>query len=405
MPSATVEPSSPTRAQARPGPAPKVRFLPAALVRARAAALDPYNCLDLDRTARMSMYGILAFYDRHKPLDAVFARRETLLAETMLGSLPTLFRGLATLEKQGYITREQGRRLSRAEYGQYAISRIWLTRKALVMLGLPVPAVLDGARQGKIDEEAMAWGDQPTVRVDGESAGLPEDVVFQEADLVEHQVDYPQRPSLSLIDGIQESERSPGLQLPKVEQPLSVQGKTERPGGVGESSAKTDGKSRLPAELVPLMELGVSKARICLLMRIARQAGNAGKLGDAVKLVWGRICTKRGKEVFAYLAAVVRQQRDFARTLMIQAPNPTTVTASEGQRLGDKLRDLLGRCSGMEVIGRAGRMLGILRVSGESGYIEGYDETGVRRTMPANVRFAKAVEEGSLLLRPARVWA
>lgn len=405
MPSQTVEPSSPTRAQARPGAAPKARFLPAALVRARAAAMDPLNCLDLDRTARMSMYGILAFYDRHKPLDAVFAKRETLLAEAMLGSLPTLFRGLATLEKQGYITREQGRRLSRAEYGQYSISRIWLTRKALVMLGLPVPAVLDGAGQGKIDEDAAAWGELPTVRIDRESEGLPEHQVFEEADLVELKVDYPQGRSLVVRDGIQDSERSTGLQLLTGEQPLNANVKAERAGGVGESSEKTDGKTRLPAELTPLMELGVSKSRICLLMRIARQAGNAGKLGEAVRLVWGRICTKRGKEVFAYLAAVVRQQRDFARTLMIQAPDPAAVTATEGQRLGDKLRDLLARCSGMEVIGRAGRLLGILRASGDAGYIEGYDDQGVRRTMPANVRFAKAVEEGSLLLRPARTWA
>lgn len=405
MPSSTVEPSSPTRAQPRPGPAPKARFLPAALVRARAAAMDPHNCLDLDRTARMSLYGILAFYDRSKPLDAVFARRETLLAEAMLGSLPTLFRGLATLQKQGYIRREQGRRLSRAEYGQYSISRIWLTRKALVMLGLPVPAVLDGAGQGKVDEDAAAWGELPTVRIDGESEGLPEHQVFEEADLVELKADYPQRPSLAVSDGIQNCERTPGLQLSSKEQPLSASSKTERSGGVGESSEKTDGKTRLPAELVPLMELGVSKSRICLLMRIARQAGNAGKLGEAVRLVWGRICGKRGKEVFAYLAAVVRQQRDFARTLMIQAPDPAVVTASEGQRLGDKLRDLLGRCAGMEVIGRAGRLLGILRTSGDMGYIEGYDDQGIRRTMPANVRFAKAVEEGALLLRPARTWA
>lgn len=404
MPFTTVEPSSPSRAQTRPGPAPKVRFLPAALVRARAAALDPYNCLDLDRTARMSLYGILAFYDRNKPLDAVFARRETLLAEAMLGSLPTLFRGLATLEGKGYITREQGRRLSRAEYGQYSISRIWLTRKALVMLGLPVPAVLDEAGQGRVDEEAAAWGELPTVRLDGESQELTEAQVFEELDLVDFKVVYSQPRSLNVIDRIQEGERTPSPQLLKGEQPLHAQGKAERPGGVRESFSKTDGKSRLPAELVPLMELGVSKARICLLMRIARQAGNAGKLGEAVRLVWGRICGKRGKEVFAYLAAVVRQQRDFARTLMIQRPDPATVTASEGQRLGDKLRDLLARCSGMEVIGRAGRLLGILRASGDAGYIEGYDQAGVRRTMPANVRFAKAVEEGALLLRPARIW-
>jgi len=229
-------------------------------------------------------------------------------------------------------------------------------------------------------------------------------VVLQEADLVEVKPDFPQGRSLNVIDRIHEGERTPGLQLLTGEQPLHAQSKTERPGGAGESLAKTDGKTRLPAELVPLMELGVSKARICLLMRIASQAGNAGKLGDAVRLVWGRICSKRGKEVFAYLAAVVRQPRDFARTIMIQAPDPATVTASEGQRLGDKLRDLLSRCGGMEVIGRAGRLLGILRASGDAGYIEGYDQAGVRRTMPANVRFAKAVEEGALLLRPARIW-
>lgn len=402
MPTTTVEPSSPSRDHAERGPAPKVRFLPKVLVRARTAALDPYNCLDLDRTARMSLFGILAFYDRHKPLDAVFARRETLLAETMLGSLPTLFRGLATLEGKGYITREQWRRRSRAEFGQYSISRIWLTRKAQLLLGLPVPAVLDEAEQHKMDEEAMAWGELPTVRVDDGSASLPEHQVLEEGGLTEVDAVYQQPPSLRMRDRKQESQHSPELQLLTEEQPLSASGKSEPAGGVGESSTQTDRKTRLPAELVPLMELGVSKSRICLLMRFARQAGNAGKLGHAVKLVWNRICNLPGKEVFAYLSALIRQPRDFARTLAIQASDPATITASEGQRLTEKLRDLIDRYAGMEVIGKAGRLLGILRTSGETGYIDGHDERGVRRTMPANLRFVKAVEEGYLLLRPAR---
>lgn len=403
MPISTAGLSMPAPPHTRPGLAPKVRFLPAALVRARAAALDPHNCLDLDRTARMSLFGILAFYDRNKPLDAVFARRETLLSESMLGSLPTLFRGLATLEGKGYIMRKQGRRMSTAEYGQYSISRIWLTRKALVLIGLPVPAVLESG-EARPDAEALAWGDQPAVRIDVKSQDLPEHVVLQEAELVEVKLVYPQPPSLNEIDRIQENQRTPYLQLSLKEQPLSTSAHSEPRVEIGESLGKTDRKSRLPVELIPLMELGVSKSRICLLMRMARQAGNAGKLGDAVKLVWNRICGKRGKEVFAYLAAVVQQQRDFARTLMIQAPDPAVVATDEKLRLGDKLRDLLSRCHGMEVIGRAGRMLGILRQSGASGYIEGYDEQGVRRTMPANIRFAKAIEKGALLLRPAQVW-
>ena len=102
-------------------PAPRVRYLPAPLIRARVAALDPLNCLDLARTARMALYGILAFFDIRRPTEPIWPKRETLCAEAMLGSQPTLYRGLAQLEQMGYITREQCRLRNSDQFGQFHI--------------------------------------------------------------------------------------------------------------------------------------------------------------------------------------------------------------------------------------------------------------------------------------------
>lgn len=67
-------------------PTPKARFLPAPLIRARAEVFDPRNCLDLNRVARHALFGILAFFDVRRPAEPVFASRESICAESLLGS-------------------------------------------------------------------------------------------------------------------------------------------------------------------------------------------------------------------------------------------------------------------------------------------------------------------------------
>lgn len=109
------------------------RHLPSPLIAARAAAMHRLNCLDLNLTARRTLYGILTFVTINNLKREIFPRRETLRQEAMLGSDATLYRGLATLEALGYITRSQKRQ---TRTGKFYLSPILLTDKAVLLLGL-----------------------------------------------------------------------------------------------------------------------------------------------------------------------------------------------------------------------------------------------------------------------------
>lgn len=356
---------------------PKARFLPAPLIRARAEALNRRNCLDLARTARQALYGILAFFDVKRPTEPVFASRDSICAESLLGSHPTLYRGLAELVTRGYITREQGRRRARETFGQYSVSRIWLTEKALQLLGLAGQA---HARNG---------GCQEQLATREEVAGQPER-------------SFPQGPSITVRARIQEIELSPNQQLSSKEQPppeAPRETDQERAGGSREN--RIDKKTRLPAELVRLMSLGLSRSRICALMKLAREHGNGGKLGAVVALVWHRIQQFNAKAAFAYLATLVRQRKDFARLLEIQDRFEDRGSASKAvlERLNTKLPMFLERGDGMQVVTRRGKLIGVLRRMGDGGYVECLDDQRVRRTLPVNARLVESWEEGDVVLR------
>jgi len=109
------------------------RHLPSPLISARAAAMHHLNCLDLDLTARRTLFGILTFVSIKNLKREIFPRRETLRQEAMLGSEGTLYRGLAKLEAKGYITRAQKRQ---TRTGKFYLSPILLTEKAILLLGL-----------------------------------------------------------------------------------------------------------------------------------------------------------------------------------------------------------------------------------------------------------------------------
>lgn len=111
----------------------QTRHLPSPLIAARAAAMHRLNCLDLNLTARRVLYGILTFVTINNLKREIFPRRETLRQEALLGSDATLYRGLATLEAQGYITRAQKRQ---TRTGKFYLSPILLTDKAVLLLGL-----------------------------------------------------------------------------------------------------------------------------------------------------------------------------------------------------------------------------------------------------------------------------
>ena len=109
------------------------RPLPLPLIEARAHVFDRLTCLDLNLNARRVLFGILTFVRIKTPTTEIFPRRDTLRAEALLESNSTLYRGLAMLEQKGYITRSQSRKL---RDGRFYLSPIFLTVKALVLLGL-----------------------------------------------------------------------------------------------------------------------------------------------------------------------------------------------------------------------------------------------------------------------------
>lgn len=187
-----------------------LRHLPSPLIAARAEVFNPLSFLDLNRTARFALYGILTFVSLRKPSKAIWPKRDTLRAEALLQSDPTLYRGLKTLETYGYITREQERN---ERNGRFRYSPITLTQKALLLLGLTK---------------------------------------------VIHN-----KPSTTVIDGHIKKELTKNQQ--------SLQNTTVEPDASPKTAINR--KSGLPADLVFMLSIGVGKAAVCKLMKTARLAG------------------------------------------------------------------------------------------------------------------------------------
>lgn len=338
--------------------------------------MDPRNCLDLTRPARLALYGILAFFDVRRPAEPVFASRDLLCAESLLGSHPTLYRGLALLAAKGYIVREQSRRRAQAVFGQFAVSRIWLTEKALALLGL----------SGQVRSQRTDQDRSLTTSAANES--------------------YSQRPSLNLRNRLQEGELTPNQQLSSKEQPPLQVGPSSR-GTKGGSENGIDRTTRLPVELLRLSTLGLSKSRICALMKLARDCGNGGQLGAVVALTWARL-RQLGKSaaVFAYLAKLVQQRKDYARLVEIQC-----LPEDKGQlpqhvieRLNEKLAIFLERAQGMVLVSRSGKHLGPIEQLTTGAIVSLVDAHGVKRILPVNAKLAQQWEEGEILLRKPDAW-
>ena len=407
-------------------------------------------CQDLSQTGRQVLYGVLAFFKLGHPDQPVFAFRDTLQAETLLGSRASLYRGLQEAEDKGYIRREQVRTWGRRCYGQFSRSNIYVLEKTLLMLGLTGPRIFstapaptqassieveqhtgadvppsssaafdalpyavdslstagllelenslsdyDARHQAEIIE---AWEDSRTDWEDDET-GWEADTAPREPTAAPPGATYPQGPCLVVRHGLQESEPTLCLQL---KGQLPTREHTPNASSLKDSPENIDPKTRLPKDVLPLMQLGVSRTLICTLMAYARRQGQQGVLGAAVKLFWPYIEGLRGRSVFAYLRKILSQKRDFKHLL-----NQQTATELDGQltphattRLQEKLALLLSRCHGWLARNAEGRVLGTLQVRGENGYIEGVDPRRGRVAIPANLRFMQAVEEGRIHLRP-----
>jgi len=309
------------------------RPLPLPLIEARAHVFDPLTCLDLNQTARRVLFGILTFVRVKTPTKEIFPRRDTLRAEALLQSDSTLYRGLALLEQKGYITRAQSRKL---RDGRFYLSPIHLTLKALVLLGL--------------------------------------------TDFIHS------APSANVGGGHRKKE------LTKKSQ--SIQKTTGSP--ESEKNSEIDRQTRLPVELVPLLDLGVKRSAVCWLMAKAKTAGV--RLGDVLQVVARNIAALRGREVVGYLASMLRKNVDFA--WVAGRAREADADARTDELAREKLATLDARYDGYSVWAEDGALLGVFEAAALPGQLAVVRSPG--GSAPVNLRFARAWVDGKLRLSPPR---
>lgn len=278
------------------------RPLPLPLIEARAHVFDPLTCLDLNLTARRVLFGILTFVRVKMPTKEIFPRRDTLRAEALLQSDSTLYRGLALLEQKGYITRAQSRKL---RDGRFYLSPIYLTIKALVLLGL-----------------ADFIHSSPSAKVRG---GHKEKELTKKSQSIQKTTGSPDSPKNNEIDR----------------------------------------ETRLPIELLPLLAQGVSRSAVCWLMAKAKAAGI--RLGHVLQVVSGNIAALRGREVVGYLSSMLRKNVDFA--WVAGQAREATADARTDALAQEKLGTLDARYDGYSVWAEDGSHIGVFEAASSPGQL------------------------------------
>lgn len=163
---------------------------------------------------------------------------------------------------------------------------------------------------------------------------------------------------------------------------------------------KIDRDTRLPLELLPLLALGVKRSAVCWLMAKAKTVKQ--RLGDVLKVVERNIAALRGREVVAYLAAMMRKDVDFA--WVAKQANGTQVSAELDEAAQEKLERLDSRYDGYHVYSEDGKLLGVFHSSSGPGQLAlVHSSSG---SVPVNLRFARACVEGAVRLAPppAATW-
>ncbi|MFC4524789.1 hypothetical protein [Cupriavidus pinatubonensis] len=296
---------APGEAIARPSP------LPLALIEARAAVFDPLNCLDLGMTARRVLFGILRFFNLSKPSTSIWPRRDLLRAESLLNSESSLYRGLADLERYGYVVREQ---IRIARSGRFHVSPVRLTEKAQILLGLT-------GRSSREDKRRKVIHNTPPLTV--------EDGQYKE----------------------------------HTNKPKSLQNSF-----ASKSLGHADRESKVPLTLSWLLKHGMSARAVFSLMGIAKRQGQ--RLEDIATAFRGRLVELSPREAYAYIRSLATKDLDFAA--IASGKESAIRAATETQSAKSLLKSLLAKSHGLAVVKRDGTWLGRIDtfaqvVSGQGG--------------------------------------
>ena len=236
--------------------------LPLLLIQAQHLCFQKTAVMDLGRTARAALSGILAFVKVRSPMSVIWPKKATLREQARLNSDSSLYRGLAELFKKGYIERET--QLRNTQNGRFHISRLHLTEKAIHLLNLnKTKKVINNPPSSKMGD------------------GYIENVVND------------------LTPSIEES--------PDAQNSFSYQSAKKQ------SIQKLDPETNLPTPLVKLTRLGLSPKTICWLMKLAKQKQK--RLEDVMNFAWKYLhplADKGTQTVKKYLIALINKNQDFS---------------------------------------------------------------------------------------------
>ncbi|MCC7005691.1 MAG: hypothetical protein IT497_03470 [Ottowia sp.] len=244
--------------------------LPLPLVEAQFLCFQKTAVMDLKKTARSVLSGILAFVSVRTPSKKIWPKRETLRVQCRLNSDASLYRGLAELEQKGYVSREE--QLHHARNGRFHISRIGLTEKAINLLNLGDKKLIHNSPSCKMGDGHIK----------------------------------------NLVKSSTSKEESPQEE---------ISGKTNRE-ILKQTFHEIDPETKLPKPLLKLTTLGLTPKTICWLMREAKQ--HQKRLEDVMNYAWGYlepIAAKGSSNIKAYLRALIGKNQDFAFLLKQEKNN------------------------------------------------------------------------------------
>lgn len=322
------------------------RTLPRAIVNARAAARHPMNCLDLRNSSKRVLHAILAFYNL-KTKEAIFPFRKALALEADNMGESTLRHHLSILEEKGYIVRLPQRhkpRTAGADWGKFSVTPIQLTQKALILVGLDrlihKTTTLESS-DGKKKREHTKEKKQSSVKntIPGTSNSKPQDPV--------------------------------------------------------------DRATKLPKDLLPLLDRGMTRQQIFKLMGKATRQGK--RLSSVYSFRAGRIATLdlQGNDAYSYLSSLIDENVDF--DYLARETQKANEVADKDARAKELLATLDHRYDGylVEINGQA---VGTLRVSSANPAETWIESAAGDWVRPMNLSVARSLLSKQYRFIPAQVY-